>query len=98
MALTAFPYRDDGYQRQTGANIKDRPIFPLQMAQKAESTMFDGCQSSFSVEGCDENAPGFLKWGWLEYIGEHYLKFHDGPYWLKGGNDTPEDLLAYKGL
>jgi len=63
-----------------------------------KSTGFDGCQGSFSVEGYDENARGFLKWGRLEYIGGHYLKFHDGPYWLKGGNDTPEDLLAYRGF
>ena len=63
-----------------------------------ESTAFDGCRGLFSVEGYDENTPGFLKWGRLEYIGAHYLKFHDGPYWLKGGNDTPEDLLAYKGF
>lgn len=67
-------------------------------AKEGESTAFDGCQGSFSVEGCDENAPGFLKWGRLEYIGKHYLKFHDGPYWLKGGNDSPEDLLAYSGF
>jgi hypothetical protein len=63
-----------------------------------ESTAFDGCSGTFRVEERDENASGFLKWGRLEYIGEHYLKFHDGPYWLKGGNDTPEDFLAYKGF
>jgi CubicO group peptidase (beta-lactamase class C family) len=67
-------------------------------AKAGESTAFDGCKGSFSVEGRDKNAPGFLKWGRLEYIKEHYLKFHDGPYWLKGGNDTPEDFLAYKGF
>ena len=66
--------------------------------EEGEPTSFDGCQGSFSVEKRDENAPGFLKWGRLEYSGKHYLKFHDGPYWLKGGNDTPEDLLAYKGF
>ena len=63
-----------------------------------EPTAFESCRGSFSVERRNENAPGFLKWGRLEYIGKHYLKFHDGPYWLKGGNDTPEDLLAYKGF
>ena len=67
-------------------------------AQAGESIGFDGCQGSFHVEECDEKAPGFLKWGRLEYIGKHYLKFHDGPYWLKGGNDTPEDLLAFVGF
>ena len=66
--------------------------------QAGEATEFDGYEGSFYVEGRDGNAPGFLKWGRLEYIGEHYLKFHDGPYWLKGGNDTPEDMLAYAGF
>ena len=32
--------------------------------------------------------------GRLEYVGEHYLKFQNGPYWLKGGEDDPEDFLA----
>ena len=31
-------------------------------------------------------------------MGGHYLKFRDGPYWLKGGTDSPEDFLAYKGF
>jgi hypothetical protein len=67
-------------------------------AEAGEAVAFDGCKGSFYVEGRDGNAPGFLKWGRLEYIGGHYLKFRDGPYWLKGGNDTPEDLLAYTGF
>lgn len=63
-----------------------------------ESCAFDDCQGSFVVEERDPKARGFLKWGRLEYVNGHYLKFSDGPYWLKGGNDTPEDLLAYKGF
>ncbi len=34
----------------------------------------------------------------MEYAGNHYLKFRDGPYWIKGGTDSPEDLLAYEGF
>jgi hypothetical protein len=40
----------------------------------------------------------FLKWGRLEYVGAHYLKFHDGPYWIKGGANSPENFLGYKGF
>jgi hypothetical protein len=43
----------------------------------------------------DPEAPGFWKWGRLEYVGGHYLKFADGPYYIKGGCDSPENLLAY---
>lgn len=59
---------------------------------------FDSCTGKFSIQERDENAPGFLKWGRLEYNGRHFLKFADGPYWLKGGTDSPEDFLAYKGF
>ena len=59
---------------------------------------FDGCRGSFRIEDRDDSAPGFLKWGRLAYAGNHYLKFRDGPYWIKGGTDSPEDLLAYEGF
>ena len=36
--------------------------------------------------------------GRLEYVGGHYLKFRDGPYWLKTGTNSPENLLAYAGF
>ena len=63
-----------------------------------EPAVFDGCAGTFVVDGRDENAPGFLKWGRLEYVGGYYLKFHDGPYWIKGGADSPEDFLSYEGF
>ena len=46
----------------------------------------------------DPNADGFLKWGRLEYVGEHYLKFRDGSYFIKTGTDSPENFLGYKGV
>jgi len=56
---------------------------------------FDGETGEFFVQPLDPGSPGFLKWGRLGYCGGHYLKFTDGPYWIKGGTDTPEDLLSY---
>jgi hypothetical protein len=61
-------------------------------------TSFDGASGTLNVAGRDSTAPGFLKWGRLEYVGEHYLKFSDGPYWLKGGTDSPENLFGYAGF
>lgn len=58
----------------------------------------DGVSGAFSVEPREASAPGFLQWGLLSYVGGHYLKFQDGPYWIKGGTDTPENLLAYAGF
>ncbi len=59
---------------------------------------FDGLSGSVNIAylTCDE--PGFLRWGRLAYVGQHYLKFVDGGYWLKGGTDSPENFLAYIGI
>lgn len=58
----------------------------------------DGTRGTFTVTPRDPEAPGVYKCGLLEYIGLHYLKFRDGPYWIKTGLDEPENLLAYEGF
>lgn len=59
---------------------------------------FDGAAGTFFVEELDGSESGFLKWGRLEYVGDHYLKFRDGPHWMKGGTNSPENLLGYAGF
>ena len=59
---------------------------------------FDGAAGAFDIAPRDPQAPGFLRWGRLGYAGKHYLKFQDGPYWIKGGTDEPENFLAYAGF
>ena len=49
----------------------------------------NGCQTKTSG-----GLPNFACVGRLEYTGEHYLKFTEGPYWLKGGVNEPEDFLG----
>ncbi len=67
-------------------------------ADAGEPTGFDGCAGGFTVRPQSGRAPDFLKWGRLEYVGQFYLKFRDGGYWIKGGTDEPEDFLAYAGF
>jgi hypothetical protein len=67
-------------------------------ADAGEPTAFDGYEDSFVVGPRNASAPGFLQWGRLEYVGGHYLKFRDGPYWIRGGVDSPENFLAYDGF
>ncbi|MFN3167628.1 MAG: DUF5060 domain-containing protein [Phycisphaeraceae bacterium] len=62
------------------------------------ATGFDGQAGAFTVGALDTNAPGFLSQGRLEYVGGHYLKFRDGGYFIKGGADSPENLLGYSGF
>lgn len=59
----------------------------------------DGKSGRFEVGGTLPGAEGFWKWGRLEAIGTaengiRYLKFRDGPYWLKAGCDDPENFLG----
>ena len=61
-------------------------------------TGFDGASGSFVVGDVDASAPAFFRWGRLQYVGGYYLKFKDGPYWIKGGTDSPETFLGYDGF
>ncbi len=61
-------------------------------------TAFDGASGSFGVVPEAEDAEGFYAKGRLEYVGEHYLRFRDGDYFLKSGTDSPENLLGYSGF
>ena len=54
----------------------------------------------FEVSNAAIDAKGFWKWGRLEYRGTaknriRYLKFRNGPYWLKAGCDDPENFLGH---
>lgn len=69
-----------------------------QELEKGDSLAFDGITGSFWIDEQDETAPGFLRWGCLEYVNQHYLKFRDGGYWLKGGTNSPENFLGYAGF
>lgn len=57
-----------------------------------------GASGQFNISGIPANALGFLQYGRLEYVGGHYMKFRDGPYWIKGGTDSPENLLGFAGI
>jgi len=61
---------------------------------RSESLDLNGYRGTFRVTEPDKNAPDFFRWGRLEYVGEHYLKFRDGGYWFKAGADEPENFLG----
>ncbi|MCG2590847.1 DUF5060 domain-containing protein [Rhodohalobacter sulfatireducens] len=80
------------------ANFVSGDEIAVNTDQSGESVAFDGATGSFDIEPTDSSAEGFYKWGRLEYVGEHYFKFRDGDYWIKGGADSPENFLAYDGF
>lgn len=81
------------------ASFRKGPAVAASLDSEAgEPVAFDGASGAFDMPARDANAPGFLKWSRLESVNAHYLKFRNGPWWLKGGCDSPEDMLAYKGF
>jgi CubicO group peptidase (beta-lactamase class C family) len=68
------------------------------ISRSADSRL-EGFTGSFDVTAPPEDAPAFHHWGRLEHPGNasnriRYLKFRDGPYWLKAGCDDPENFLG----
>lgn len=61
-----------------------------------EPTAFDGASGKISVKASLASLPDLKAKGRLSNVGERYLKFEDtGEYFLKGGADSPENLLGY---
>ncbi len=64
--------------------------------KEGQSVSFDGEKGSFTVLPADKNAPGYLSKGFLLDSGKGYLQFSGTKeFFLKGGADSPENLLAY---
>ena len=59
-------------------------------------TAFDGAHGAFTVSETDKTGRDFRGKGILRYVGAHYLRFDNGSWFLKGGADSPETLLAYE--
>lgn len=74
---------------------------PWSYATRSSEPLLDGLTGEFEVvdtSGYGQYSPGglpdFSCVGQLDYVGERYLRFSEGPYWLKGGVGDPEDFLA----
>ena len=55
----------------------------------------DGETGSFKIGPQDKSGKDFRAKGKLEYVGEHYLRFADGDYFIRFGANSPEVLLEY---
>ena len=87
-----------GLWRYSASFRKGNDIAVKLGADAGTPTSFDGANGFIIVLPRDNQAPGFLSKGRLEYVGEHYLKHRDGPFFIKGGTDSPENLMGYKGF
>lgn len=55
----------------------------------------DGRTGTFTVGETDKGGRDHRGKGMLRYVGERYLRFDNGERFLKGGADSPENLLGY---
>ena len=55
----------------------------------------DGNNGTFTITETDKTGVDFRAKGKLAYVGEHFLQFTNGEYFLKFGSDTPETFLEY---
>ena len=68
----------------------------VRTSQKIKSAGFmDGKKGTFTIAETDKTGRDLRGKGRLQYVGERYLKFQNGEYFLKCGSDAPENFLAY---
>ncbi|MFO7824779.1 MAG: DUF5060 domain-containing protein [Cyclobacterium sp.] len=60
-----------------------------------EPVSFNGATGTFSIAETDKSGVDHRGKGILRYVGEHYLRFDNGEWFMKGGADAPETLLGY---
>ena len=90
---------DEPGEWRTCASFRAGPAVAVDLNPVAgEPAAFDGAGGTFDVAPADPAAPGFFGLGRLEYAAGHHLKFRDGPYWIKGGSNSPENFLGYRGF
>lgn len=68
----------------------------VRTSEKIKSADFmDGTSGKITIAETDKSRRDFRGKGRLQYVGQRYLKFQNGDYFLKCGSDAPENFLAY---
>ncbi|MDZ4698333.1 MAG: DUF5060 domain-containing protein [Rhodothermales bacterium] len=57
---------------------------------------YDDIFGSFTIGETDKTGADHRGKGKLRFVGERYLQYDNGEYFIKGGADSPENLLAYE--
>jgi len=58
----------------------------------------DGDNGTFSIAETDKSGGDLRSKGKLEYVGEHFMRWTNGEYFMKIGSDSPEVLLEYNDI
>jgi hypothetical protein len=102
-------YRVPGFYDGNGKGSLDGDVWKVRFSAdelgvwdfktRSDNTMLTGHVGRFTVTATSQDATGFWQLGRLESVSTpqnkiRYLKFRDGPYWLKAGCDDPENFLG----
>ncbi len=60
-----------------------------------DEVIIDNMTGSIEITDTDKSGRDFRGKGSLRYVGEAYLQFDNGEWYLKAGTDSPENILAY---
>ena len=63
-----------------------------------QPNQFDGLTGTFFVNDTDKSGRDFRARGVLRQVGEHYLLFDSGEWFISNGAGSPENFLAYAGF
>lgn len=81
---------------QYAASFRSGTDVALSLEPEAGSpAAFDGATGTSEIGASDKTGRDHRGKGVLRYVGARYLQFDDGTYFVKGGADSPENLLAY---
>ena len=90
-----FTPNETGVWRYT-ASFRNRDQVAIDLDPMAGApTAFDGASGTIEILETDKSGRDHRGKGMLRYVGERYLQFDDGSYFVKAGADSPENLLAY---
>jgi hypothetical protein len=77
--------------------LKGRDIAIADNNEYGEECCMNGMTGVLNIENSDKTAPDFRAKGRLEYTGGNYLRHAgSGELFLKGGTDSPENLLGFR--
>ena len=75
------------FREGTNVAINDSPT-------AGTANQFDGITGTFNVGGSDKSGKDFRARGVLRHVGEHYLRFDNGEWFMNNGTGSPESFLA----
>lgn len=91
-----FTPRITGTWNYVASFRKGDNIVVNQSPTAGEPVSFNGASGKIEITGTDKTGRDHRGKGMLRYVGEHYLRFDNGEWFMKGGADAPETLLAYE--